>query len=99
EARKRSDQYLQGLIDRRRREGGDHQDVLNLMVTARDEEGQPMTDAELIDELRTMVGAGHETTALSMAWSMFWLHREPTLLGKLLDELAPLGTAPDPEAL
>src|SRR5262249_9310151 len=73
EARVRMDRMLQEQIDERRRATGEHEDILSLMLSARDEAGQPMTDAELRDELLTMVAAGHETTALSMAWTLFWV--------------------------
>ena len=58
---------------RRRRELGDaagRTDVLSLLLEARDEDGQPMTDEEIRDELITLLVAGHETTATSMAWTL-----------------------------
>ena len=93
------DQLLtEDLTTRRGHEAG-HTDILSLLLTARDEEGQPMTDAELKDELRTLLIAGHETTAIGMAWALYHLHRIPETKQRLLEELAPLGPVPDPEAL
>ncbi len=86
------------LASRRGHEAG-HTDILSLLLTARDEAGQPMTDAELKSELLTLLAAGHETTAIGMAWTLYHLHREPEVLRKLLAELAPLGPTPEPEAL
>ncbi|MFY0582666.1 cytochrome P450 [Cystobacter fuscus] len=86
------------LATRRGHEAG-HTDILSLLLAARDEEGQPMTDAELKDELRTLLIAGHETTAIGMAWALYHLHRAPETMRRLLEELAPLGPEPEPEAL
>jgi len=62
-------------------------DVLSLMMAARDEEGQPMTDQELRDELMTLLIAGHETTATAIAWALYWVHRQPEVRQQLLAEL------------
>ncbi|HSP77262.1 MAG TPA: cytochrome P450, partial [Myxococcaceae bacterium] len=86
------------LALRRGHEAG-HTDILGLLLAARDEEGQPMTDVELKDELRTLLIAGHETTAIGMAWALYWTHHLPEVRRELLEELAPLGPVPAPEAL
>ncbi|HMJ32329.1 MAG TPA: cytochrome P450 [Baekduia sp.] len=52
-------------------------DVLSLLLAARDEDGQPLTDRELRDELMTLLLAGHETTATALAWTFELLHRHP----------------------
>ena len=52
-------------------------DVLSLLLRARDEDGQPMTDVELRDELMTMLAAGHETTATGLAFAFDLLPRHP----------------------
>jgi cytochrome P450 len=62
-------------------------DVLSLLVQARDEEGRPMSDAELRDELLTLLLAGHETTATGLAWAFERLLRHPSALGRLVDEI------------
>ncbi len=77
---------------------GSREDVLTLLLSARDEDGQPMPDDELVDELRTLVIAGHETTATTLAWALWELHRHPAVLARLVDALAALGDAPAPEA-
>jgi len=67
-------------------------DILSLLMSARDETGQPMTDAELHDELITLLLAGYETTATAIAWALYWIHRHPQVGEKLLAELNHLGS-------
>jgi cytochrome P450 len=65
------DRDLHAVIAKRRSEGGGEEstDILSLLLATRDEDGQPLTDEELRDELLTLVLAGHETTANSLAWT------------------------------
>lgn len=74
-------------------------DILSLMMAARDEEGHPLSDAELKDELLTLLFAGHETTATSLAWALYELHRQPAVRERLSTALAELGPDPDPMAI
>ncbi|MGL5081660.1 MAG: cytochrome P450 [Microcoleaceae cyanobacterium] len=74
-------------------------DILSLMIAARDEDGQPMSDGELRDELLTLLFAGHETTATSLAWSLYWVHQQPEVLATLLQELDSLEPNADPMAI
>jgi cytochrome P450 len=62
-------------------------DVLSLLLRARDEDGKPLTDVELRDELVTMLLAGHETTATGLAFAFDLLLRHPAALRRLGDEL------------
>ena len=55
--------------------------MLSLLLAARHDDGSPMSDAELRDELVTVLGAGHETTATGLAWAMERLLRKPRVLG------------------
>jgi cytochrome P450 len=64
-----------------------HDDVLSLLLQARHDDGSPMSDEELRDELVTVLGAGHETTATGLAWAMERLLRTPRVLAKLRDSL------------
>ncbi len=79
------DALVHAQIARRRAEmsSGDEShapDVLGLLLQARDEDGTPMTDAELRDELVTLLVAGHETTATALAWTFdLLLHDERAL--------------------
>lgn len=74
-------------------------DILSLMLAARDEAGEPMTDQELRDEMMTLLFAGHETTATALAWALYWMHWLPEVGAKVLQELAELGPNPDPMAI
>jgi cytochrome P450 len=91
-AREALDSFVYEEIALRRAEveGGaeGHDDVLSLLLGARDEDGNPMTDAELRDELVTVLAAGHETTATGLAWAMERLLRNPEPLATLRDSLA-----------
>jgi cytochrome P450 len=63
-------------------------DVLSLLMQARDDDGQPMTDRELRDELMTMLGAGHETTATGLCFALELLMRHPDALARLRASIA-----------
>jgi cytochrome P450 len=75
-------------IHRRQTEGtAERTDVLSMLIDARDEEGRAMSDDELLDEMLTLLGAGHETTATSLAWAFYHLLSRPDVVEKLSDEL------------
>ena len=61
-------------------------DILSMLLQARHEDGQPMSDRELRDELMTLLIAGHETTATSLAWAVERLVRHPEKLERLRAE-------------
>jgi cytochrome P450 len=80
------DEILFALIAERRAEhAGD--DILAMLVEARHEDGSPMSDQEIRDELLTLLVAGHETTASSLAWAFLRLVHEPRVLGRLVEEI------------
>jgi cytochrome P450 len=83
----RADELIFELIDERRREGGDGDDVLALLLGARHEDGSPMSAAELRDELMTALVAGHETTASQLAWIFARLSRAPRVRARLQAEI------------
>lgn len=85
-----ADALLYEEIANRRREPDleERSDVLSLLLRARDEAGRPMTDAELRDELFTMLGAGHETTATGLTFAFELLMRNPAALARLREEIA-----------
>jgi cytochrome P450 len=76
-------------IARRRSESdlGERTDILSLLMLARDEDDEAMTDAELRDELVTLLLAGHETTATAVAWGVERLVRHPAKLARLVAEI------------
>ena len=66
---------------------GEREDILSMLVAARFEDGEPMSDGELRDQLMTLLLAGHETTATGLAWTFDLLLRHPTTLERLRSEL------------
>jgi cytochrome P450 len=82
-----TDCLLFGLIDERRAEDGERDDVLSMLLEACHEDGSPMSSQELRDELMTLLVAGHETTASSLAWAFERLARSPSVLARLVEEL------------
>jgi cytochrome P450 len=89
-SRQALDAFIYEEIALRRAEAGheERDDVLSLLLGAHDEDGNPMNDQELRDEMVTVLGAGHETTATGLAWAVERLTRNPEVLAKLRDSLA-----------
>jgi cytochrome P450 len=85
--RDRADELMLELIDERRAAGEERDDVLAMLLAARHEDGSPMSQKELRDELMTMLVAGHETTASELAWAFERLAREPAVLRALVREM------------
>jgi cytochrome P450 len=85
----RVDRLIHREIAERRRAGDLEQrdDVLSLLAGARHEDGSPMRDEEMRDELLTLLVAGHETTATSLAWAVERLTRHPEKLERLRAEV------------
>ena len=80
--------FLDQEIDDRRATADDQRDdVLSLLVAARDEDGRALTNAELRDEIITLLVAGHETTATALAWALERLSRNPRVLARLYEEI------------
>lgn len=86
----------QELATRRTEDNSQREDILSLLMSARDEAGEALKDSELRDELMTLMFAGHETTATAIAWSLYWVHRQPEIKAKLRAEIDSLGSNPDP---
>jgi cytochrome P450 len=78
--RNRLDQIVYRIIETRRQSGEDHEDLLGMLMAARDEEtGGSMTDKQLRDEVMTLFLAGHETTALLLSWTWALLSWHPNV--------------------
>jgi cytochrome P450 len=85
----RADELVHAQIARRREsKSGQRTDVLAMLLETRDEQGQPLTDAELRDELMTLLVAGHETTATMLCWAMDFVLHDGRVRARLEDELA-----------
>ncbi|MBD2102770.1 cytochrome P450 [Leptolyngbya sp. FACHB-261] len=94
------DELIYAEIQERRQEVNTaRSDILSLMMAARDESGQPLTDAELRSELITLLVAGHETTASALTWALYWVHALPNVHEKLLQELNSLEDKTDFNAI
>lgn len=88
------------IAERRRQADSQRDDILSLLLDARDPEGHPLTDGELRDELLTLLVAGHETTATALSWALYWLATRPEVQERLRQELLDARTAAaDPQEL
>ncbi|WP_240505144.1 cytochrome P450 [Nocardia mangyaensis] len=95
-ARERLDELILADVARRRRArpgasdrtgSGVSGDLLDLLLDTRYDDGSALTDAELCEQLRTLLVAGHETTATTLTWALYHLHRERGLLDRVVAEL------------
>jgi cytochrome P450 family 110 len=75
------------IAERRMRPNASRNDILTLLMSARDEAGEALTDVELRDELMTLLIAGHETTATALTWALYWIHKFPKVRERMLPEL------------
>ena len=83
-----ADALIFELIEERRREDAERDDILSMLLEARHEDGTPMSAQELRDELMTLLVAGHETTASTLSWTFERLVQLPDVLARLGDEIA-----------
>ena len=94
---------LQEIADRRHSleadDGPKREDVLSLLLACRDESGEGLSDAELHDELLTLLLAGHETSATVLTWALHWIHRQAEVREALLAELDGCDNPDDPEEI
>ena len=83
------DESLYAELRRRRQSSAtaSRSDVLSMLLSARDEQGEPMSDVELRDEMITLLLAGHETTATTIAWTIHYILSNPDVHAGLLREL------------
>ena len=81
------EQEIRQMIDRRRREAPDGDDVLSVLIRARDEDNRAMTEEELIGEVSVLFTAAHETNTVALTWALFLLSQHPKILADLVDEL------------
>src|SRR6266404_693629 len=81
------DNVVYRIIAERRASGKDEGDLLSMLLAARDEDGSQMSDRQLRDEVMTLFLAGHETTALTLAWSWYLLGTNPDAETKFHAEL------------
>lgn len=90
---------MQEIAERREHADPERIDVLSLLLQARTEHDEPLTDREVRDQLTTLFVAGQDTTSAALAWALAQLHAHPKVLERLVAELDTLGPDPDPEKL
>lgn len=78
---------LREIEERRARSGAAGEDVLSLLLSAKDEEGRSLDDRSLVHEMKTLLVAGHETTATALTWTLLELLQNPSVQGQLRSEL------------
>jgi cytochrome P450 len=76
----------------------DRNDILSMLLAAKDEQGQGLSNQELRDNLMNLLMAGYDTTSTSLAWALYWIHSLPEVKQKLLAELDQAGDT-DPKTL
>ena len=86
--RRQYDGIIDRLIDRARTDPAldERDDVLAMLVQSRYDDGSPMSRSEIADQLLTLLAAGHETTATTLAWAVERLRRHPAVLERLDDD-------------
>jgi len=77
----------------------ERENILSLLMAARYDDGQAMTDRQLFETLMTVIVAGHETTAIATAWACYFVHRDAAVRERLLAELRGVPSDAGPEAL
>jgi cytochrome P450 len=87
-------QKVQYMINERRVSTQEHNDFLSILLHARYDDGSQMSDLEVMDESRTLFGAGHETTAAALTWTWYLLTTHPTIYQKVQEEADNLGHTP-----
>ena len=97
--RRRVDEVLDAELARCKRSPEGRQDILSLLVAARYDDGSPMSDDEIKDQLLTLLFAGHETTAIALSWALYRLYQREDVRKRVLQELESLGPSPTPEAI
>lgn len=100
-ARARVCDLFRALIERRRSEPQSRMaartDILSLLMQARYDDGATLSTEELVDEMRTLLVAGHDTTATALVWAFHYAHRSPEILARLRAEIDPAHAPADLE--
>jgi cytochrome P450 len=81
------DGRIQKMIDERRASASERNDFLSVLLTARGEDGERMSDRQVRDEAVTLFGAGHETTATALTWAWYLLATHPEIYQKVQQEV------------
>jgi cytochrome P450 len=85
------------IAERRQQADASRTDILSTLILARDENGQPMSDVELRDQLVSLLLLGYETTAAGLAWAFYWIYSSSSVIEKLQLELDSCGDDESPD--
>ncbi|KAB8315452.1 cytochrome P450 [Tolypothrix campylonemoides VB511288] len=93
-------QLLSAEVEERRKQpDSSRSDILSDLIFACDETGQPLSDEEVRDLLLSPIFAAGDASGTALAWSLYWIHRLPSVRLRLLEELDSLGENPDPMSI
>src|SRR5260370_12218314 len=94
-------EIIGSIIQKRRSSNQPRADLLDMLLRARDADGNPMSDAQLRDEVMSLFRAGHETTAIALSWACYLIAQNPQIETKLAEELQEVlgDRVPTPEDL
>ena len=81
------DRIVARILAERKTDPGDRGDLLSMLLAARDDDGNPMSEKQLRDEVITLFLAGHETTAIGLSWTLMLLARNPEAEARLAAEV------------
>jgi cytochrome P450 len=87
-AERRLDRVVREVIARGRHGAAGKHDVLSRLLVARDDTGAPMNEQQIVDEVKSLILAGHETTSLALSWAFYLLARNPEVEDRLHRESA-----------
>jgi cytochrome P450 len=79
--------------------GSARRDLLSMLVAARRADGTAFSAQEILEQMVSLIGAGHETTGSALTWALFHIHRNPSVKERLLAELRGMGNELDPAAV
>jgi cytochrome P450 len=84
---KRIDRMIYEIIEERRRTGKDEGDLVSMLLSAKDESGNGMSNIQLRDEVLILFAAGHETSANALTWTWYLLSQNPRVEEKMFSEI------------
>jgi cytochrome P450 family 110 len=97
--RQRVAALFQEELDARRRDDQSRRDILSMLMAARYDDGSAIPDEDLLAQMITLAIAGYEPTANTLAFALHYIHRDPAVKARLIEELASLPSGPlDPDA-
>lgn len=98
---RRIDEQIRNIIERKRAAGAEDNDALSTLIRVRDEDGETLSEDDLIGHINILLTAGHETTANAISWTLMLLSQHPSTAAALYEELAGTlrGSEPTPDRI